>query len=137
MKKKTSSNVALKIFSIVLAISLWLFVTYGGKSEMVIDAPIGFENIPDRLELLKQNIEEATLTIKGHERLLENLRPTDIRIAIDLTDAKKGEAIYYIDEGAVVAPRAIKILRIQPYYVKVILNEAVQIENSCQGISYR
>lgn len=126
MTKKRSifSNIGLKILSVVLAMSLWFFVTYRGQSEIVIDVPLEFKNIPKNLELLRQNTKKVSLNISGHERLLKALSPMDVRVFVDLSNAKKGETVYYLDKDNIVIPRTIKVLRIEPTSVKVTLDES-------------
>jgi YbbR domain-containing protein len=125
MKKKgIFSDMGLKILSVALAMSLWFFVTYRGQSEMAIDAPIEFKNVPWGLEILRQSIKRVSLNISGHERLLKALRPMDVRVVIDMSDAKKGEAVYYFDRDNVIIPRTIKVQRIEPVSVKMTLDES-------------
>ncbi|MDI6800590.1 MAG: CdaR family protein [Thermodesulfovibrionales bacterium] len=125
MNKKIFNNMGLKILSVAIAISLWFFVTYRGQSEMVIDAPIEFKNVPERLELLKQNIKVVSLNISGHERLLKGLNPMAVRVVIDLANAKKGETLYYFDKNNVVIHSNIKVLRMDPMSVRVTLDESI------------
>src|SRR5208337_670115 len=114
MKKILFSNPGIKILSVVLAISMWIFVTYRGQSEMAVDAPIAFKNVPKGLELLRESAKTATLNLRGHERLLKSLRPMDISVVIDLSNAKRGETTYYLDKNAVIVPGTVDILRVEP-----------------------
>lgn len=124
-KKGIFSDIGLKILSVALAMSLWFFVTYRGQSEMIIDAPIEFKNVPKGLEMLRQSAKRVSLNISGHERLLKALRAMDARVVIDLSNAKKGEAVYYFDKDNVIIPRTIKVLRMEPTSVKVALDESI------------
>lgn len=126
MTKKRSifSDIGLKTLSVAIAVSLWFFVTYRGQSEMVIDVPLEFKNIPKNLELLRQTVKKVSLNISGHERLLKALRPMDVRVFVDLSNAKKGETVYYLDKDNIVIPRTIKVLRIEPTSVKATLDES-------------
>lgn len=124
-KREIFSNIGLKILSVVLAMSLWFFVTYRGQSEMAIDVPLEFKDVPKGLEILRQNVKKVSLNISGHERLLKTLRPMDIRVVIDMSNAKKGEAVYYFDKDNIIIPRAIKIQRIEPGSVKVTMDESI------------
>ncbi len=124
MKRKIFSNMGLKVLSVALAMSLWFFVTYRGQSEMAIDAPIEFKNIPKGIEMLKQNVRRVNLNISGHERILKALRPMDVRVVLDLSEAKKGEAVYFFDINNIIIPRTIKVLRMEPASIKVVLDDA-------------
>ena len=125
MKKIIFSNLGLKVLSVVLAISMWIFVTYRGQSEMAVDAPIGFKNVPKGLELLRESAKTVTLNLRGNERLVKNLRPMDISVVIDLSNAKRGETTYYLDKNAVVVAGTVDILRVEPTSVRVVLDESM------------
>jgi len=125
MKNLLSSNLGIKILSLVLAISMWIFVTYRGQSEMAIDVPIGFKNVPKGLELLRESAKTVTLNLRGQESLLKSLRPMDINVVIDLSNAKRGEATYYLDKNAVIVPGTVDILRVEPTTVRVVLDESM------------
>ncbi|MEW5745422.1 MAG: CdaR family protein [Nitrospirota bacterium] len=125
MKHIVFSNAGLKVLAVGLAISMWFFVTYRGQSEMAVEAPIVFKNIPKGLELQKESVKSVVLNLRGHERLLKNLRPADIGVVVDLSAARKGEATYYFDKGGIATPRTVEILRIEPTHVRVVLDESV------------
>ncbi|OGW23032.1 MAG: hypothetical protein A2077_01855 [Nitrospirae bacterium GWC2_46_6] len=124
MRKKIFGNIGLKILSAALAVTLWFFVTYRGQSEMAVDASLEFKNMPNNLEMLRHNVKRVNLNISGHERILKTLRPMDVRVIVDLADAKKGEAVYFFDKNNIAVPRTIKVLRIDPAGVKVVLDES-------------
>ena len=46
MKKLFLENIGLKIASVLLSIFLWVFVTSRGLSEMSLDIPLEFKNVP-------------------------------------------------------------------------------------------
>ena len=111
MRKIFFSKPGIKIFSVLLAVSLWIFVTYKGQTEMAIETPISFKNIPRGMELLRQSAKTVTLNLRGHERLLKSLRPIDISVVVDLSKAKKGETTYYLDKKSIIIPGTAEILR--------------------------
>ncbi len=123
-KDSVVDNAALKILSVALALSLWFYVTYRGQSEMVVDAPIEFKNVPKDMEIMKQSVKRVSLNIRGHERILRSLRPMDSRVVVDLSNAKRGEATLSLDNDDVVIPRSVQVLRIDPASVKVTLDES-------------
>jgi len=125
MKKILFNNFGIKILSVALAISMWIFVTYRGQSEMAVDVPIGFKNVPKGLELLRESAKTVTLNLRGQESLLKSLRPMDINVVIDLSNAKRGESTYYLDKNAVVVPVTVDILRVEPTSVRVVLDESM------------
>ena len=123
MKKTFFGNMGFKLLSVAIAVSLWFFVTYRGQSETTVEAPLEFKNIPQGLEILKQNVKKTAVSIRGHESVLNALKPTDIRVVVDMSNGKFGEASYYFDTNDVKSNRNIKILRMDPTYVKVTLDQ--------------
>jgi YbbR domain-containing protein len=124
-REKKDGNLGLKALSVLLAVSLWFFVTYRGQSEMALEAPLEFKNIPKGLELLKYNTKKVGLNIRGHERILQGMRPMDVRVGVDLSSAKEGEADYQFNKEDVVLPRGLKVLRMEPLSVRVALDQTV------------
>jgi YbbR domain-containing protein len=125
MKHPISKNLGLKITAVLLSILLWVFATSRGLSEIVLDVPLEFRNIPPRLELMYYDVKAVSLNIKGQERLIRTIRPTDIRVWIDLTKAKKGEGIYAINKNNISLPLTVTVKNITPSSVKVSLEESV------------
>lgn len=125
MRRLFFENIGLKIAAVSLSIVLWIFVTSRGQSEIAIDIPLEFKNIPQGLELVNYSAKEISLSIKGQERLIKSIKPSDIQVYIDLSKTKKGESIYYITRDDIKLPRAIDVINISPSSVKVIAEETV------------
>ena len=125
MKKLIFKNFGLKIASIILAIILWLFASSRGQSEIYIDVPLEFRNIPSGLEMVNSSDKLISLNIKGTEKSIKNIKPADIEVYIDLSKAKKGESIYYVTRDNIQLPRAITLLNISPSSVTITTEETV------------
>ncbi|MEW6419532.1 MAG: CdaR family protein [Nitrospirota bacterium] len=126
MRKFFLENIGLKLTAVLLSIILWMFATSRGQSEISIDAPIQFKNIPSGFELTNQDIKTISMNIRGQERLIKNIRPPDISVYVDLSNAKKGESVYYIDRDDIKLPPAITITNISPPSIKVSIEETIR-----------
>jgi YbbR domain-containing protein len=104
---------------------LWLFATSRGLSEIALDIPLEFRDIPPGLELMNHSIKMVSLNIKGQERIIRNMRPSDIMIFIDLSKSKTGEGVYSINKNTIKLPPTVTVTNISPSYVKVLLEESV------------
>jgi|WetSurMetagenome_2_1015567.scaffolds.fasta_scaffold00196_13 YbbR domain-containing protein len=118
-------NMVFKLLALVGAIALWFFITYQGQSETITDASIDFKNIPSGMEILKQNIRRVNVGVRGHEMILSGLRPSDVRVVVDLSNGKKGEGLFSFDVNDVKSPRNVKVKRIDPTSIKVYLDESM------------
>lgn len=125
MRKFFLENLGLKTAAILLSVVLWIFVTSRGQSEISVDVPIEFQNIPTGLEVVDHSVKMISLNIKGQERLIKNVKPSNIRVYIDLSKAKKGESNYYITRDDIKLPHAITVINISPSSVKVITEETI------------
>jgi YbbR domain-containing protein len=125
LKQMLFGNLGFKLLSVAMAISIWFFIAYRGQSDTTVEAQLEFRNIPKGLEILKQNIKKVNVTIRGHERTLGALKPSDARVVVDLSNGKKGEASYYFDTGDVKIGSNVKVLRTDPSYVRLTLDESV------------
>lgn len=125
MKKLLFENLGLKITAVLLSVLLWLFATSRGLSEIALDIPLEFRDIPLGLELMSHSVKIVSLNIKGQERIIRNMRPSDIRVFIDLSKAKTGEGVYSINKNTIKLPSTVTVTNISPSYVKVLLEESV------------
>lgn len=125
MRTFLTKNTSLKVLSVLLAVSLWFYVSYRGESEMSIDAPLEFKNIPTGMEILRQNIRKVTVNVQGHEQAMHRLRQSDVHVVVDMSGTKKGENLISLDKDNVLLPRTMKVQRIEPTSVKVVLDETV------------
>jgi YbbR domain-containing protein len=123
MRKILLENAGLKISAILLSVLLWFFVTSRGQSEMSLQIPIEFKNIPVGLGIVTATAKSVNVTVRGQERLMKSVRPSDIRVFIDLGKGKKGEAGYHINGDDVKLPYAMSVANVEPSTVKVQLDE--------------
>lgn len=125
MKKLLFENIGMKISAIILAVILWFFVTSRGQSEISMEIPLGLKNIPRGLEGIKQSVKSISVNIKGQERLLRNLKSSNVRVYIDLNKARKGRGTYYINKDDVILPPTMTVTGINPSSVELVLEETV------------
>jgi YbbR domain-containing protein len=125
MRKLLFENFGLKITAILLSILLWLFASSRGLSEIALDVPLEFKDIPPGLELMNHSIKVVGVNIKGQERIIRTIRSSDIRAFVDLSKAKKGESIYSINKNNIKLPPGVTATNITPSYVKVSIEESV------------
>jgi YbbR domain-containing protein len=125
MKKLLSENFGLKITAVLLSILLWLFASSRGLSEIALDVPLEFKDIPSGFELITHSVKVVGINIKGPERIIRTIRPSDIRAFVDLSKARKGESIYAIDKNSMMLPPGVTVTNINPSYVKIFIEESV------------
>jgi YbbR domain-containing protein len=137
MKEFLTKNIELKVLTLIMSVLLWFFVTARGQSELILELPVEFENIPARYEILSISNSNVSVGVIGRERLIKNLSPKDVRVHLDLKKSKEGESIYYIKPGDIELPPLLNISKIEPPYVIVKLqrtvNKTVQVKPVITG----
>ncbi len=123
MKNIILENRGLKITAVILSIVLWMFVASRGQSEISLDVPVEFSEIPDGIEIVSQSTKVISLKVRGQEGLLKNIRPADVAVSIDLSKAKPGESTYYITREEILLPRSINVTNINPSSVRLLTEE--------------
>jgi len=125
MKKRIFDNLGLKISAVLISVLLWFFVTSRGQSEMSLQVPLEFKDVPVGLGIVSTSAKSVNVTIKGQERIMKNIRPGDIRVFIDLARAKKGEEGFSINKDDVKLPYAMAVMNVDPSTVRVKMDETV------------
>ena len=118
-------NTVLKIAAVILSVILWLFVTAKGQTEISLNAPIEYTNIPSGLEITRHTARTANIVIRGHESILKNVKQRNVSVNVDLSKAKKGEGTFQIRKDDVKVPLAVSITKVEPLSVKIIFEETV------------
>ncbi|MDI1472154.1 MAG: CdaR family protein [Thermodesulfovibrio sp.] len=125
-KNLIAENLTFKLISIALAVFLWFFVTFKGQTETYVEIPIEFKGVPAGMEILKQNVKKINISISARERIIREIAQNNIRVIIDLSNAKLGENSIPITKSSIKIPRGVEILRIEPSIVKVHLDKKSQ-----------
>lgn len=125
MKNFFITNIWLKLASLVLATTLWFFVMMSGRSEIALDVPIVFTNIPPALELM-DSPKTVSISVEGQERLMKNFRKNDIRVAVDLSSVKTGKSFYTLSKNDINLPKTLSVTSIDPETIILKIDEQMK-----------
>lgn len=125
MKKRLFENLGLKVSAVLIAVLLWLFVTWRGQSEVSFDVSLEFKDVPADLGIASVSAKSTNVTVKGQDRIMKSLKPADIRVLIDMSKARKGDGSYHINKDDVKLPYAMSVTSIDPSTIRVRLDETV------------
>lgn len=137
MKKIHTTNIWLKLASLIMAIALWFFVILSGRSEVTMDVPVSFINVPDKYALVDYP-KSISVTIEGQERLLKYLKPDEINAVLDIIDAKAGRSFYTISKKNIKLPKSFLVTAINPETFSLTiegqLRKAVSVKPHIVGV---
>jgi len=108
-------NFWLKILSLVLATGLWLAISPDQEpAEVAVRVPIEFQHVPPQLEISSVTIPEAQIRVRGPERLIRELRSTDIHAELELGDAQPGERTFDLTAQQIHQQRNLTVVQVVP-----------------------
>jgi YbbR domain-containing protein len=123
MKKFFTENTELKLITLVLSLILWFFVTLKGQSEVIMELPVEYKNVPKGVEITKTSAKFISVSIKGQERIVKNLLPKDINIFVDLSKVKQGETMFYFTKDNIKLPQSLTLTKFNPSNIIVYTEE--------------
>ena len=108
-------NFWLKLLSLLLAVGLWFVIASDERpAEVAVRAPIVFQNVPSDLEISSELIPEAQIRIRGPERVIRQIRATDVHAEIELGGVKAGERTFDLTSQQVRHPREVSVVQVVP-----------------------
>jgi YbbR domain-containing protein len=108
-------NFWLKILSLLIATGLWLTISPDQEvAEVAVRVPIEFQHVPPELEISSVTIPEAQIRVRGPERLIRQLRSTDIHAELELADAKPGERTFDLTAQQIHHDRELHVVQVVP-----------------------
>lgn len=125
IRKFFLENLGLKSSAIVLAVILWFFVVSKGQTEISLNVPIEYTNIPAGLEIAKRMVNSVNIVIRTYESLGKNIRQDNVSVTIDVSKARRGEGVFSIKKDDVKAPFGAAVLKIEPSTVKAVFEETL------------
>jgi len=116
----------LKLFSLMLAVLLWLTVTVARRKDTGADQPVPPKMLlPVTILASAEDVHnfrvspgEVLVTLQGNPKTLQNLQTNDIRAFVDLTGVAAARDLHKRIEVSV--PAGVTALRVKPEEVQVI-----------------
>jgi len=106
-------NLALKVTSLALASGLWLAVSSSPPSEVALNVPVIFRNVPSDLEISSENVPSVQIRVRGPERIVRRLAPSDVRAEVDVTGIRPGERSFDLTK-AITVPDKLEVAQVVP-----------------------
>ena len=120
-------NAGLKAAALILGTLLW-FTVSGNQIERRVPVPVSYSNVPDALEMIGDQMDEATVHVRGDDKLVGRLAPGDLRVVVDLNDAHAGTILIPLRTDQVIVPLGVEVLQVDPGAVTVTLERTGRIE---------
>jgi YbbR domain-containing protein len=107
-------NLVLKLISLGLAVGVWLAVARDPVTEIAVDVAIEFHNIPQNLEISSENIPRAQIRLRGPERVIRHLQPSDVYAEVELNNLRAGERTFDLTAQQIHEPSELEVVQVVP-----------------------
>jgi diadenylate cyclase len=122
-----------KVVSFGLAAALWIVVGYGAQIvQRTFEVPVNYGSLPTTLTVAKINPAKVRVTFSGQRKAFAFLRLDDIKLALQLWDAKKGQHQFFITSRALSYPPGLELEDIVPRKVLLDMEEKPRDANNNQ-----
>jgi YbbR domain-containing protein len=120
-----TNNWHLKIVSLVLAVMLWMAVANQASSEIGLEVPLEYRNIPRKLEITGDMTNTVQVRLRGSSSLIKDITAKDVSTTIDLGKMTPGEKILPLSPQNVQAPFGAEVIRVNPSSVRFDLERTI------------
>lgn len=124
-RRNRIKSVIAALVSLTIITSIWFGFTRSSDVIIAIEVPIEFMNRPSDLEIIDASPSRAKLHISGASALMRSLKLQYVSVQVDLAKASEGTNMIPIKQENVYLPPGITLNRIEPHFVKVILDRIV------------
>ena len=126
-RRIVTENGGLKLVSLVLAVSLWFFVTSKGKVEVSMTVPIELQNIPAGMAVVGDVLRYLEVRLQAQERLLRDITSgKKVVCVLNLGTTRSGENALRISPDDIRRPTGVSVTHLSPYEIRVRLEPLVK-----------
>jgi YbbR domain-containing protein len=111
---------ALKLWSVGLAVLLWMVVAGEETVERGMRIPLELQQFPAGLELQTEAPSTVDVRVRGGSGTLSRLSPVDIVAVLDLRDAHPGQRLFHVTPDQVRVPFGLEIVQITPATIALV-----------------
>ncbi len=120
-------NWPLKLASLVLAVTLWFYVTSKGKTELSLKVPLELRNIPQGMVVVGDVPGSLELRLQGQERALRDIATGKKVVGTaDLGLSREGENRIHLSPEDIRKPSGVLVTHLTPFEITVKLDRLIR-----------
>lgn len=123
--RSLTSNLALKLLSLFLAVLLWLAIAGEKTSERGFAVPVELINLPRSLELVSGGVNSVDVRLRAAPGIIGQLGAGNVSAQIDLSSASAGEHIVHVTPASIRVPFGVRVVKVQPSLLTLVLEETL------------
>jgi YbbR domain-containing protein len=111
----------LKVCSLILATLLWMAIASKTSSEIGMDVPLEYRNIPVQLELMDETENIVHVRLRGSSNVINEVTTRDVSSTIDLSGMKPGIKVVPLTADNISVPFGVEVVRVSPSSIRLNL----------------
>lgn len=113
----------LKLMSLIIAVLMWYGVARDPVSEVALRVPVEFSRAPQSLDYTSDVLPQAQILLRGPARVLRDVAPESVHLAVDLQGATPGEHTYDLAPNQVRVPHGIEVMQVTPTRLRLVFDK--------------
>ena len=113
----------LKLMSLIIAVLMWYGVARDPVSEVALRVPVEFSRAPQSLDYISDVLPQAQILLRGPARVLRDVAPESVHLAVDLQGATPGEHTYDLAPNQVRVPHGIEVMQVTPTRLRLVFDK--------------
>lgn len=126
--KKKYEAVAAALASFLFVAGVWFSFSQGRDTLITLETPIKFIKQNPGMEILETSVHTVTLHLSGSGALIKSIRPGQVQVKLDLSNAVAGRNIFTITSENITIPPGVFVKKVQPSVVEATLDIPVKKE---------
>lgn len=127
MKRIFLQDLKLKALALVFAVALWYFVAGQSGTEVGFLVPVGLKGMPRDMVMVSVPPEEIEVRVMGPKFVINNLSPSQIQVALDMSGAAEGLNNLRITPGDIAVPMGVEVVKTRPVSIDIRLERLITV----------
>ena len=114
------------ILSVFIVTGIWFSITRGQDILGTFDVPVEYVNRAPELEIMDTSVTSVQLRLSGSRSIIGAIRPEQLRVVVDLSQAVSGKNNIPINSDNLTMPRGVTLNDVTPHIVEVSMDVLVE-----------
>ncbi len=117
-----------KLLALGFAIFFWYVVIGQQKSEITIEIPIEFQNVPENYAIINNPVNKVSILLSGPSPIIKTLTKENLSFPVDLSNVKIGKNEIYLYPHMLSLPKKVNVKLINPAKFVIVIDKIVKKE---------
>ena len=121
------------VLSVIIVTGIWFSITRGQDILGTFDVPVEYVNRASKLEIIDTSATSVQLRLSGTRSIIGTIRPEQLRVMVDLSQAVNGKNNIPINSDNLTLPAGVALSDVNPHVVEVSMDVLIEKELPVQA----